>query len=83
MKRKEYSAGAVKVCFWFSEFRKVVTLLNEGNSMEKVKNLNQQENIFSASTPLCAKQIFSTVSACVSSMDKRIGAETRSAGAAC
>ena len=70
MRRKEYSAGAVKVCFWFSEFRKVVTLLNEGNSMEEVKNLNQQENIFSASTPLRAKQIFSTVSARVSSMDR-------------
>ena len=42
MERKEYSAGAVKVCFWFSEFRKVVTLLDEGNSMEDVKDLNQR-----------------------------------------
>ena len=48
MERKEYSAGAVKVCFWFSEFRKVVTLLDEGNSMEDVKDLNQRKNIFSA-----------------------------------
>ena len=38
MERKEYSAGAVKVCFWFSEFRKVVTLLSEGNSMENIKS---------------------------------------------
>ena len=50
MERKEYSAGAVKVCFWFSEFRKVVTLLDEGNSMEDVKDLNQRKNIFSAPT---------------------------------
>lgn len=69
MERKEYSAGAVKVCFWFSEFRKVVALLNEGNSMEDVKRLNQQENIFSAPTTLRANQIFSTVSARVSSLD--------------
>ena len=69
MERKEYSAGAVKVCFWFSEFRKIVTLLNEGNSMEDVKSLNQRENIFSAPTPLRANQIFSSVSARVSSLD--------------
>lgn len=69
MERKEYSAGAVKVCFWFSEFRKIVTLLNEGNSMEDIKSLNQRENIFSAPTPLRANQIFSSVSARVSSLD--------------
>lgn len=69
MERKEYSAGAVKVCFWFSEFRKVVALLNEGNSMEDVKRLNQQENIFSAPTTLRANQMFSTVSARISSLD--------------
>lgn len=69
MERKEYSAGAVKVCFWFSEFRKVVSLLNEGISMEDVKELNQRENIFSAPTPLRASQIFSTVSARVNSLD--------------
>ena len=69
MERKEYSAGAVKVCFWFSEFRKVVTLLDEGNSMEDVKDLNQRKNIFSAPTPLRASQIFSTVSARVNSLD--------------
>lgn len=69
MERKEYSAGAVKVCFWFSEFRKVVTLLSEGNSMENIKSINQQENIFSAPTPLRANQIFSTVSARVKRLD--------------
>lgn len=69
MERKEYSASAVKVCFWFSEFRKVVALLNEGCSMEDVKDLNQRENIFLAPTPLRASQIFSTVSARVNSLD--------------
>ncbi len=67
--RKEYSAGAVKVCFWFSEFRKVVSLLHEGYSMDDVKALNQRENIFSAPTSLRAGQIFRTVSARVSSLD--------------
>lgn len=69
MERKVYSAGAVKVCFWFCEFRKVVSLLNEGSSIEDVRKLNQRENIFSAPTPLRANQIFSTVSARVNSLD--------------
>jgi len=28
MDRKEYGAGAVKFSFWFTEFRKVISLLN-------------------------------------------------------
>lgn len=69
MERKAYSAGAVKECFWFSEFRKVVALLSEGHSMEEVKELNRRENIFLAPTPERGKQIFSTVSARVNSLD--------------
>jgi hypothetical protein len=34
MERKEYSAGAVKLSFWFMEFRKVISLLNEGKQLE-------------------------------------------------
>lgn len=67
--RKKYSAGAVKVCFWFGEFRKVVSLLNEGMSIDKVKTLNQHENIFSAPSILRSNQIFSTVSARIGSLD--------------
>ena len=32
MERKEYSAGAVKLSFWFIEFSKVVELLHEGKN---------------------------------------------------
>lgn len=39
MERKEYSAGAVKLSFWFVEFRKVVELLSEGkNTGARAKN---------------------------------------------
>lgn len=30
MERKEYSAGMVKLSFWFSKFRKVIQLMNIG-----------------------------------------------------
>lgn len=62
MERKEYSAGAVKMSFWFIEFQKVVRLLDEGKSIDEIKALALNENIFAASTALRANQIFSTVS---------------------
>lgn len=70
MKRKEYSAGAVKMSFWFMEFRKVVKLLSEGKSMDEIKVQNQEQNIFSAPTPLRANQVFRTVSARIKTLDK-------------
>jgi len=63
MERKEYSAGAVKHSFWFMEFRNEVKLLSEERSFEKIKELCRTENIFAASTPERATQIFNTVSA--------------------
>ncbi len=62
MERKEYSAGAVKHSFWFMEFRNEVKLLSEGRSFEEIKELCRTENIFAASTPERATQIFNTVS---------------------
>lgn len=58
MVRKEYSAGMVKLSFWFSEFRKVAELLNSGKTMDEVKAINIEENIFSAPTTARATQIF-------------------------
>lgn len=69
MERKGYSASAVKHSFWFMEFRKVVSLRSEGKTWEEIKHLNEEENIFGASTTLRATQIFNTVSARVKSLD--------------
>ena len=38
MERKEYSAGAVKLSFWFIEFRKVVELLHEGKNSRLIRD---------------------------------------------
>ena len=56
MERKEYSAGAVKMSFWFIEFRKVVQLLHDGKTIEEIKTLAQNENIFAAPTALRSNQ---------------------------
>lgn len=66
MERKEYSAGAVKLSFWFMEFRKVVSLLSEGKQLEKIKQLNKAENIFGAPTKDRAEKIYNTVAARIS-----------------
>ena len=69
MKRNKYSAGAVKFSFWFMEFRKVVQMLLSGKSFDDIKKLNEEENIFGASTPARAKMIYSTVTARIKSLD--------------
>lgn len=70
MGKKEYSAGMVKLSFWFSEFRKVIGLLNSGTTMDEIKALNIKENIFAAPTAARAIQIFNTVSNRVRSLDE-------------
>lgn len=62
MATKEYTAGTVKLLFWFLEYKKFIKLLNEGESLETIKKKSEAENIFGASTPARAKQIFTTVS---------------------
>lgn len=70
MAEKNYSAGAVKYSFWFSEFRKMVNLLNEGKSFDDIKTLSLKENIFAAPTQARAMQTFNTVSNRVKSLDQ-------------
>lgn len=70
MYRKEYSAGTVKLSFWFSEFRRVIQLLNSSKTMDEIKTMNIEENIFAAPTAARATQIFNTVSTRVKSLDE-------------
>ena len=68
MKRKGYSAGAVKMSFWFVEFRKVVDLLDQGKSIDEIRTLALNENLFAAPTALRASQIYSTVTGRIKSL---------------
>lgn len=70
MRRLEYSAGMVKHSFWFSDFRKVINLINQGKSLKEIKLLNIEENLFAAPTQDRAIQIFNTVSNRVKSLDQ-------------
>ena len=69
MQRRPYSAGAVKFSFWFVEFRKTVQLLNNGKTFDDIKRLNEEENIYAASTKARAQIIYSTVTARIKTLD--------------
>lgn len=69
MTKKAYSAGVVKLSFWFSEFKKTVHLMNSGKTLDEIKELNVKENIYSASTAERSLQIFNTVSARIRALD--------------
>ena len=71
MERNEYSAGAVKHSFWFMEFRNEVKLLSEEKSFEDIRELCKNENLFAASTPERAAQIFSVVSSRIKTLGNR------------
>ena len=68
MKRKEYSAGAVKWSFWFLEFKKTVLLLYEGLTMPEIRQKNIDENLFSASSAERSKMIMNTTAARINAM---------------
>lgn len=69
MVRKEYSASAVKHQFWFNEFRQTVKLLNDGRSLEEIKILVLEDNLYSTSSVARAKQTFATVTARINELD--------------
>ena len=69
MVRKEYSAGAVKLSFWFLEFKKTVELLATGTEMAEIRRQALEENLYAAPSADRAKQIFQTVSVRIQSLD--------------
>lgn len=72
MEKKEYSAGMVKLSFWFMEIRKVISLLNSGKTIQEIKKLNEEENIFGAPTIVRAKQMMATVGSRATSLDENL-----------
>lgn len=78
MIRKEYSASAVNHPFLFHEFKKTVALLLEGNSFDDIRQMSIEYNVFSASTPARAKQIYNIVSNRVNSLNENVYANLES-----
>lgn len=52
-----YSAGLISQSFWFIEFKKVVKLISDGNSLRNAKTVCIEENLFGAGNVYRAKRI--------------------------
>ena len=70
MKRNDYSAGSVSYALWFMEFRKEVQLLAQGKTVDEIKKLNKEENLFGISTPLRANRLINIVTSRIQSLDE-------------
>lgn len=69
MTKNKYSAGAVKFSFWFLEFKTTVQYLCDGKTLDEIKQLNEENNIYNASSKARAKLIYNTVSARIREFD--------------
>lgn len=61
MKRNAYSAGAVKLAFWFQEFRKETELLQSGKSFDEIKKISKDGNLFGTQSAYRSTVIYNTV----------------------
>ena len=61
MGKREYSAGIVSKGFWFLEFKKYLEFLKDGNNENDIRKMQDEENIFSASSKDYGKRIISEV----------------------
>ena len=59
--KKEYSAGIVSKGFWFLEFKKFLEFLENGKNEIEIRKLQDEENIFSASSKNYGKRIISEI----------------------
>ncbi len=72
MKRYRYSAGAVKLAFWFPELRRTVRLLEAGKSFDDIKLMVSTENLYETATPARAKQMYNTITARIKELDSSV-----------
>ena len=72
MKKHSYSAGAVKLAFWFTEFRRTIRLLSEGKTYADIKLMVETENLYETTTPARAKQIYNTITARIKELDSSV-----------
>lgn len=61
MVKNGYSAGMVSKPFWYVEFKKVIKLLQEGKTLDDIKKLSLEQNIFGVSKEYRAKEIYNCV----------------------
>ena len=71
MPKNDYSAGMVSKPFWFIEFKKIMTLMDQGVDYEEIKRMGLEENLFGVPKIYRAKEIYNTVSRRAKSLDRK------------
>lgn len=61
MRKSDYSADLVNKGFWFTEFKKTIELVNEGNSDTEIRRLQSEENVYLAPSVDTGKRMVSTL----------------------
>ena len=72
MGKREYSAGIVSKGFWFLEFKKFLEFLKDGKNENEIRKMQDEENIFSASSKDYGKRIISEVNKRIKILPERI-----------
>ena len=72
MGKREYSAGLVSKGFWFLEFKKFLEFLKNGKNEIEIRKLQDEENIFSASSKDYGKRIISEINKRIKVLPKEI-----------
>lgn len=69
MEANKYSAGLMSQSFWFIEFKKIVKLFSNGKTLDEVKAICLDENLFGAAKDYRAKRMYGYIINRVRSID--------------
>lgn len=69
MLAEKYSAGLMSQSFWFIEFKKVVSLINEGRDSNEIKALCLDHNLFGAAKAYRAKRMYGYIANRANTLD--------------
>lgn len=68
----QYSAGLMSQSFWFIEFKKVVRLKSEGKSVDEIRMICLDANLFGAANDYRAKRMFGYILGRVNQLDNEL-----------
>ena len=68
----KYSAGLVSQSFWFVEFKRIVKLLESGNTESEIKGLCLKENLFGAAKEYRARRMYGYIWNRVKQLDESL-----------
>ena len=69
---EKYNSGLMSQSFWFLEFKKAVILINQGDSLNDIKQKCIEENLFGAVNPCREKRMCGYILTRIKKLDKEL-----------